>query len=159
MTQPRFYTTTVDAARSAGEIGEMVRKYGATLFQIEYDGAGEPSAIAFTVHVEEIGADVPVKLRAQTDALAGRLRAGKYRYDADARRAQAHRVAWRQLRALVEMQLELVANGVVAFEEVFFHGILAEGGKRLVDVFHEEPQRFLPGAERSVIALPSGTHD
>ena len=158
MTQPRFYTTTVPAAKSAAEIGEIVRKYGAKLFQVEYNDEGEPEALAFTVHVASIGADVPVQLRAQTDALCKRLTENSNLYvTSDAQRRRAHRVAWRQMKALVEMQLELVENGVVPFEDVFFHGILAEGGKRLVDVFHEEPSRFLPGAERSVIALPSGS--
>ena len=159
MTQPRFYTTTIPAHKSASEIGETVRKYGARRFQLEYDREGEPSAVAFGMEVPGFDREVPVRLQAQIDGLTDRLydeRSARSRKSREECRGQALRIAWRQLKAQVELTLELVENGVRPFHEAFMADILLEGGVRLADEFLRQSSHLLPPPEENVIALPVG---
>lgn len=159
MTQPMFYSTKIPAHKSAIEIGEMVRKYGARRFQLEYDTEGEPSTVAFGMEVPGFEREVPVRLQAQirglTDRLYGELsdRSSKTLVDCQ---AQALRIAWRQLKAQVALTLELVENGVRPFHEAFMADILLEGGVRLADEFMKQSSHLLPPPEENVIALPVG---
>lgn len=124
MTNPRFYTTTVAAEKTAFEIASLLRKYGARDFHLSYDEDGEPDAVAFTMAVPNLGL-VPVRFRPKIDGVARRLpkkgrRGGRKELDID----QARRTAWRQVCTLIEMQLEAVENGVRAFHELFLSDIV-----------------------------------
>lgn len=158
--KPKFYTTSIDASKTAGEIGETLRKYGARRYQVEFDDSGDPVGLAFAMVVDRLGVEVPVQLTAQIGALMARMKdegvLPNRASDADYRR-QATRTAWRQLKAWVELSMEMVENGVKPFHEVFMADVLLEGGVRLVDRFEEESGRLLPEpTEAKVIALPSG---
>jgi hypothetical protein len=88
------------------------------------------------------GAVFPVRFEAQIDQLEKRV---------DGDRKQARRTAWRQLKHLVEAQIELVENGVRGLHEVFMADILVpdgEGGQdRLADRFSDTSGERLLGQE------------
>lgn len=164
MTTPRFYTSSIEPSKTAAQIGEILRQHGATRFQIEWDAGGEASAIQFAMDVPTLSIEVPVRLTAQRDALAQRMcdeqilpkRCGWEDY-----RAQGRRTAWRQLKAWVEMCMEMVENGVKPFHEVFMADVLMEGGVRLVEQFEQHAGRLLPSPleDRKVIELPAAQGD
>lgn len=153
---PRFYTTSIDAAKTANEIGEIVRQYGARLYGVEFTDNGEPEGLHFVMEVPAVG-EVPVLLQAQVEGLARRL---------DGDREQARRVAWRQLKSYVEMTLELVENGVKQFHEVFLGDVVLDSGRRIAEEIehsgrlpspHRDDQdgaRSLPGG-REVGSAPT----
>ncbi len=135
MADPRFHTTKIAAAKTATQIGDVVRKYGARSFSVEFDEGAEPVAVQFVMHVPEIGF-VPVQMRARIDSLAERLpQIGKSRYNKEPDVARARRVAWRQLLTLIEMQLELVENGVREFHEMFLADVVTDDGTTLAERF------------------------
>lgn len=137
---PRFYTTSIPAGRTASEIGEIVREYGARRYQVEFDDAGEPVGLGFTMEVPAIGS-VPVLLKAQIEGLARRL---------DGDRDQARRVAWRQLKSYVEMTLELVENGVKEFHEVFLGDVVMDSGRRISEEIERSGRLPAPPEENDV---------
>ena len=133
--QPKFWTTRISAGQTASEIGEVLRKHGAKRYMVEWDKDGDPVAIQFGMLVPGLGVEVPVRLAAQTEAIAKRLN-GDY--------ARAWRVAWRQLKAWVEVSMELVANGVKPFHETFMSDVvIGDGGERVTDMFEREATRLL----------------
>jgi hypothetical protein len=135
MGSPRFHTTSIAAAKSATQVGEIVRKYGARSFSVEFDEDGEPVAVQFVMRVPEVGF-VPVQMRARIDGLADRLpKIGQSRRHKEPNWTQARRVAWRQLLTLIEMQLELVENGVRDFHEMFLADVVTDDGTTLAERF------------------------
>lgn len=145
---PRFYTTSIDAAKTANEIGEIVRQYGARRYGVEFTDDGEPEGLHFTMDIPAVG-EVPVLLKAQVEGLARRL---------DGDREQARRVAWRQLKSYVEMTLELVENGVKQFHEVFLGDVVLDSGRRISEEIEEAgriPSPHPPESNGSR-ALPGG---
>jgi hypothetical protein len=140
--KPRFHSTTVDAGKTAMQIGQTLQKYGAASFTVMFEDS-EPSGIAFSMDVPGVGV-VPVQVRARVDELAERLRRKVRNRRSEPDHTHARRVAWRQLQMLIEMQLELVQNGVRQFHEMFMADILGEDGRTVGDLFLES-QGLLPG--------------
>lgn len=71
--RPRFWTTTISAGKTASEIGELIRKYGCKRYMVEWDDDGDPLALQFWMKAPNIEQEIPVSLRAQTDAILRRL--------------------------------------------------------------------------------------
>lgn len=138
---PRYWSTEVPASKSAAETAELIREHGASSITAHYSAGGEPSGISFVMEVPDLGL-VPVHLMAESEALERRLRnAGRSLKSSYA--TQARRVAWRQLKGLVELQLETVANGVKPFHSMFLADIMREDGQTIGDWIGQEHQ--IPG--------------
>lgn len=152
--KPRFYTTKKDAAASANEIGERVRKYGAKQFGVRFGDDGEPVALHFIVDVDGVG-EVPVQLEAQVEALTDRLDTHRSRKSRKAHRRQAMKIAWRQLLAYVEMMLEMVENGMKPFHEAFMSDVVIWDGsehRRLGEVYRDAGGKLLPPGRETIDA-------
>lgn len=146
--RPRFATTKIAAGKSANEIGGLVAEHGARAFGVRFDDQRRPVALHFVMSVPEVG-EVPVKLNLQIDGLYKRLykeprkklNAKEIERKKMATREQAIRVAWRQMKAHVEMSLEMVENGLKPFHEAFMADVMirAEDGSclRLGDAYHQ----------------------
>ena len=134
--KPRFWTTQVKADKSATEICDILRKHGARKYAIEFDSLGHPVAVSFSVVMEGLDVEtlIPIRLVAQTDAILKRL-ANTRTWD---KRARAHNIAWRQLKAWVEISLELHANRVKPMHEVFLGDVMLDHGQRMAEVFESQ---------------------
>jgi hypothetical protein len=134
------YTTKIPAAKTAGEIQEVIRYHGAKAVLTEYGDAGEIVAISFKV---ETGHGLlPFPLPVNTGAVLAVLKkqfptwnkkasgtAGE-KQEAE-RSAQAERVAWRILKTWVEAQMALLETEMVTIEEIFLPYLVVNGGKTL----------------------------
>lgn len=156
MTNPRFYTTSKDAVRTANEIGETLAKYGAKQYSLSFDsvdGIRQPTGLHFIMEVPDVG-EVPVELKAQVEGIVRRLNSNRSTRGISAHRKQAYRVAWRQLLAYVEMMLEMVKNDMKPFHEAFMADVLIHrgGGEwlRLGEAYREA---------RGQLSLPAPTID
>lgn len=117
--QIKYQNTTVDASRSAGHIAELVRKYGGSRFEQQWDEYGQLVGIRFAIRDDRLG-EVPVILRAQTETITAILDdAAPKSWDADRVLAQAHRIAWRQLKDFVEQALLAVRTGLFPLAAAF----------------------------------------
>ena len=97
------YTTTVAAEKTVGEIQRLLSKNGARSIQVDYDGDGEPIALAFQVQTDIglRGYCLPANIDAVHKTLTLQWNRGKV-----ARRFvtkdQASRVGWRILKDWTE---------------------------------------------------------
>lgn len=152
------YTTTISAAKSIGEIQEMLVKAGARSILLNYDG-GAPSAIKFLVPTGfgELGYALP----ANTDAVWQTLRVQGNRRDGNGRRLvperlitkeQAQRVAWRIVKDWLEAQLAIIETGMVRIEQVMLPYQVVEDERTVYDVLAEGNLQLPPGLKLK--ALP-----
>lgn len=144
---PRYHSTTIAPARTAAQLGEILTKYGVSSYTIHLGGDREPVGVSFTMPVAALGdMGVPVTLSPRIDELARRLPKMGTRYNKEVDWERAKRVGWRQLMALIELQLEAVDTGLREFHELFLADIMQEGGKTVGQLFVEQSGKLLgPG--------------
>jgi len=123
--------TDVPVSRSVDQIRQLVERFGAAEFGIQYDpGSGEPVAVSFRIKDVSIGQFLPVALRAPADAIYKALesRRSQHRWLTDANRAtirqQARRVAWRNLHDFVRASLIGVQTGIMSLGEAFMASLV-----------------------------------
>lgn len=115
----KYWETKVTAAKSASEVLDLLVRYKAERTTIEWDGAGNPLAVAFAIRDAQAGV-IPVRLVARTaDVKAALRKMGKYPKDED----HVRRIAWRHLRDLIEQQLLSVHLGMSSLVETFFANV------------------------------------
>lgn len=118
----RFYSTKVDPARSLSEVAELLRKYGAQRFEQVWE-AGRTVAVRFNLPVPEAElGHMAVVLKPRTEELARKLWDVHGIDDPD----QVDRVAWRQLKGVLEGILLAVDTGMFSVPELFLG--MAEAG-------------------------------
>lgn len=123
----KYESTTIDPTQSAAEIAALVQKYGGSRFEMMWDEFARLVGIRFAIRHERLG-EVPVRLMAQIENVTAyvlaakpwnrRMRRRAEQYKADVR-AQAYRIAWRQLRDFVEQSLLAVETGLFPLHEAF----------------------------------------
>jgi len=134
LSEPRFYTTNVSPEQSLGEIQALLRKYGARRFGTEWSGEGVAS-VHFNLPVPEAEGMMNVVLRPKLDAVrkkmtrtpGGRIRRG-------INTAQVERVAWRQMKAILEGMLLAADTGMFSAGQVFMGMAETDDGQPLWDV-------------------------
>ena len=134
MSEPRFYTTTVSPEESLGEIQALLRRYGARRFGTEWTEDGVAS-VHFNLPVPEADGMMNIVLRPKIDAVrkkmsltpGGRLRVG-------IKQAQVERVAWRQMKAILEGMLLAADTGMFSAGQVFMGMAETDDGEPLWDV-------------------------
>lgn len=141
------YTTTIDPAKTIGEIQRCLVGIGARQFLVEYGDAGIPVRVCFAIKTAfgERSFRLPANLAAVEKTLADQARRKKVaRKFATA--DQAARVAWRILKDWVEAQAAIVETGMVSPDEVFLPYMI-DGTGRTVYQFMREAQMALPAPE------------
>jgi hypothetical protein len=126
-------TTKIPVFKTASEVQDILRRSGAQHIAMEYGADQSIRAMRFTFPID--GQVVSFELPVRVAALMPKLRNDK---------AQAERVAWRQLLRWVEAQLAMIEVGMVKPAEVYTpyrvmpdgrllgEALLAQGGNRLL---------------------------
>lgn len=138
---PRFYTTSKSGAQFVSEIMSLLMEFGAESFHVQ-NVDGKVSAIAFQA------GGVAYQVAPNVDGVRRRLEDVGRSYV-----EKAEAVAWAQLRAWVELQLEMIESGVVTAPEAFGGFALTSGGRTVAAMIQERRGELLPGESR---LLPSG---
>lgn len=131
------YTTEIAAEKTIGEIYSMLSRSRVQQIRSDYDGAGNVTAISFSVQTSHgvIPFLLPINVRAAAAVLnkqvQARLIPRKYLNDV----AQARRVAWRIVRQWLEAQLALVSLDMAKIEEVFLPYAQNSEGRTVFEVF------------------------
>jgi len=138
------YTTSIEAAKTVGEIHRILAKHGAKAILTSYTDGGQIEALSFQILTPsgEIGIRLPIDPDAVLKVLTNQNRMGKVpnRY---VNRAQAVRVAWRIVKDWVEAQLALLETEMVRIEQIFLPYIITNDGRVLFERMAE--QKFLLG--------------
>lgn len=149
MPQQTLYmeTTQVPALKTAGEIQALLVQAGARQIAMQYGPAQQIIGMAFTLDVQ--GQIVPFSLPVRVEPVFQYLlKKGKNRYRVADTKAQAERVAWRQLLRWIQAQLALIQTGMVETAEVFMPYISTQAGRTMFEVFREQGLKALPAPEQ-----------
>jgi hypothetical protein len=142
-------TTEVAPERTAAEIRVELVKGGASKIMEEY-AVGRIVAVTFAVNVD--GTDLPFRLPVRPEpifkVLQKRRTQKPWRREEIAKleqsdRAQAERIAWRQIYRWVQAQLALCTTGMVTVQEVFFP-YLSNGTQSVYEIACQSGFKALP---------------
>ena len=138
------YTTSITVEKTIAEIERILAMHGASAIQKQYDGAGNPTALAFKVKAPEgeVPFMLPMNALAIHQVLQNQVKAKKIRKgyaDMD----QARRVGWRILLSWIEAQMAIIETEMVTIEQVFLPYIVTGTGKTIYERFIEGPSKFM----------------
>lgn len=142
------YTTSIESAKTAGEVLQLLAKKGASTGTLIFED-GEPSGAAFScmVNSQLVNFNMPLKWRGVLKVMQ---RDSKIPRSAKNER-QARRVAWRILKDWVMAQIAMIESGNAEFAEVFLPYAVNEEGKTLFQVMQEQPRALLGNAEPKLL--------
>lgn len=132
------YSTTIQAAKTVGEIERCLVKHGAREILKNYDDDGQIEALSFIAKTSE--RDIPFRLPVNADAVLRIL----HRQNIPTRykdKPQAIRIAWRIVKDWVEAQMAILETEMVKMEQVFLPYIVTDSGATLFEVI--EGKHFL----------------
>ncbi len=132
-------TTQVSAEKTAAEITNALVKAGARQISTDYGDSGRPIGLRFVLLIENFPVvfALPVRIDPVFKHINGRRNYPSSHAAND--RAQAERVAWRQLLRWVQAQLAMIETGMVQPQEVFLPYLLHAGsGQTLFEFFKGE---------------------
>lgn len=136
-------TTEIAPERTAGEISALLVGTGAREISMQYE-AGKITGIRFTLDIAGAGRvhfAMPVRVEPIYQILVKRSRSTWLSDDEKRKRAQAERVAWRQLLRWTQAQLAMIDVGMVAAREVFLPYALDHSGRTLFEYFDTLTQK------------------
>lgn len=126
---PYAARTHVAADRSRAEIERILTRYGATGFI--YGWEGPRAIIAFRMHDRHVKFLLPMPDKADVSRTPqGRTRRGGA---LDLAHQQEVRRRWRALTLAVKAKLEVVASGIVGFDDEFLPYIVMPDGKTVAE--------------------------
>lgn len=127
----KYETTEVSAHKSAREIQDLCRKYGAKRVETRYVD-GQIETIRFILRTE-LG-DMPVLVRAPSEKVYQLFRKHRPRGNAIRQRKQAHKIAWRHMKDLTEQRLLAAFVNIEDPAEAFMAHIEQEPGTTTGDL-------------------------
>lgn len=142
-------TTDVPAERTASEISALLIQAGARQIATDYD-AGKIRGLRWTMRVPA-GGDLLFAMPVRVEPIFKLLyqRASSFvDHEREARlRAQAERVAWRQLFRWTQAQIAMVQAGMAEASEVFLPYWLPTGGDSLFQLLKGSQFKALPAPQ------------
>lgn len=142
-------TTKIAPERTAAEISALLVGAGAREISMQYE-AGKITGIRFTLDIAgggQVHFAMPVRVEPIYQILVKRIRSTWLSGEEKKRkRAQAERVAWRQLLRWTQAQLAMIDVGMVAAREVFLPYALDHSGRTLFEYFDTEGMKLLAAA-------------
>lgn len=143
----RYYSTSVAVEQSMQEVAGLLREYGAQRFEQVWE-AGRTVAIRFNLPVPEARFGfMPVVLRPQVDGLAYAL---QERHNIDDPE-QVERVAWRQLKGILEGILMAADTGMFSTAQVLLGMAETPSGETLWEQMQRRETLALPAPRDSEI--------
>jgi hypothetical protein len=143
------YTTSVEAAKSIGEITSILSRFGARSIITDYDDNGNVSGIGFVILIE--GSPLSIRLPCNVEGVYDALRAAKGVPNRSKTRLQARRVAWRILKDWLEAQLALYQIGQAEMAQVLMPYAIDSEGRTAYQMFKEGHMKQLAAAPDNVV--------
>lgn len=143
------YTTSVEAAKSIGEITGILSRFGARTITTDYDDNGNVSGLCFVILIE--GLPLSIRLPCNVDGVYASLEGAKGVPKRLISRLQARRVAWRILKDWLEAQLALYQVGQAELGQVLMPYAIDSEGRTAYAMFKESHVRQLNAAPDNVV--------
>ena len=152
----KSWDTKVPAERSSAELASLLQRYGARGFTVSVNYEQGTILVGFTMPRSwQVKTDESVDVRLMVSfaeverRLSGIAAFANRRYSRGSawQRAQAERVAWRQMILFVESGLNAAAIGIQSIEEAFFaHTVLEGTNARVIDLVQAHRKQLTAGA-------------
>lgn len=142
------YTTTIEAAKTATQIQDILARHGARAVLMNYDGQGQVVALSFQVQTPS--GIIPIRLPVDPDAVLRVLERQWQKSQVPhsyVNRPQATRIAWRILKDWVEAQMAILETEMVRMEQIFLPYMTTKSGQTVYEVM--VGRHFLLGEGRS----------
>lgn len=134
------YTTSIESAKTAGEIQSILARKGANAIAIDYV-SGEPSALTFRLKIE--AQEISFRLPCNWEGVYRVMCADRKVERRLKSQQQAKRVAWRIVKDWVIAQIAIIESGQARTEEVFLPYALTANGQTLFQRIATDPSRLL----------------
>jgi hypothetical protein len=147
-------TTSTAVSKSKADIEKMLRRYGASAFNVTQDFASRRSSVSFVLPNDpsNASAQVPIRLHVETQRVA-KLLHGKNKTLTVAQLEQAERVAWRNLALWIDAALSAASIGMQTITEAFFaHTVVGVDGERMIDLVGAHQKALGSGVQRLLTA-------
>jgi len=128
--------TEIATEKTAAEIQQVLVASGARQIVADYGPQGNINGLRFVIEAQ--GMLLAFALPVRVEPLVKQLRGD---------RAQAERVAWRQLLRWVQAQMAMIEVGMVRAEEVYAPYMLQRDGRTLFELLAEAQFKALPAPE------------
>ena len=140
------YSTTISVDKTVGEIQGLLARRGARSILVDYDGQGNPTAIAFMIPTRfgDRGFRLPANIEAVWKVLTKQHQQGKVQRRFTTRE-QAARVGWRIVKDWLEAQVAIIETEMVTIEQVFLPYMQVKNGQTLYQVMQESRFRLTMG--------------
>ncbi len=145
-------TTEIAPEKTAAEITSLLVAAKARQISLDYDESGTLCGLRFLLVIEQT--PMPFKLPVRTEPVFKLINGrrdvwGAYGQSSmrEKDRAQAERVAWRQLLRWIQAQLAMIETGMVKTEEIFLPYLQEKNGRTVYEVFAETRFKALPAPE------------
>lgn len=140
------YTTKVSVEKTATEIMQYLVKHGARSASLESDGNGNVTGVAFLFRTS--AGEYPFRMVPRIDGVYKVLEEAYKKRIVQGRfvtEEQAGRVAWRNLKALIEAQIAAIECEIVSFDELFLGQlVVGDRGQTLHQLFVAKQLPMLP---------------
>jgi hypothetical protein len=138
------FTTSIDPNKTCAECQRMLAKAGASQIMVEFNGTGDPVALAFsiqTVHGPR-QFQLPANAEAVSRVLVRQKVAARYRTP-----EQAHRVSWRILKDWLAAQLAILETEMVLLDQIFLPFMLDPNGVSVYELYADNQLALGRGTE------------
>lgn len=149
----KAHTTSTAVSKSKADVEKMLRRYGASAFNVTQDFTTRRSSVSFVLPNDpgNASAQVPVRLHVEAQRVA-RLLYGSKTFTL-AQLDQAERVAWRNLVLWIDAALSAASVGMQTITEAFFaHAVVGVDGERMIDLVEKHQQQLGSGVQRLLTA-------
>ena len=142
------YTTSIEAAKTVGEIQGILAGHGATSILTDYATDGTVKALSFKVTTPQgnVAIRLPIDPSAVLKVLTRQSSLGRVpkRY---LTHTQAVRVAWRIVKDWVEAQMAILETEMVKMEQIFLPYVITQSGRTLYEVMVDHHFQLKEGKE------------
>jgi len=135
------YTTSISAEKTAGEVNRILAKSRVASTSTHYDATGQPEGVSFVLNTPHGPREF--RLPVNVDGVHAIMKADRSLTPKMRERDHAAKVAWRIAKDWVEVQLALVAAGMVTIDEVMLPYLLTPNGNTVYGNYKEREQSAL----------------
>lgn len=139
------YTTTIDVAKTMGEIQSALARRGVTRISTLFDQDGIAAGIAFTMHTEYGPREFELPVR--TSGVLAAMKSDQKVPRGKCTPEQAARVAWRIAKDWLEAQSALIDAQLATLDEVMFPYMVDGRGQTAFQVFRGAQLELTTGDE------------
>lgn len=136
------YSTSIDVAKTYGEIVTILTRVKARAVMSEYSESGQMTHVSFRIQGK--GDDIiSYRLPANVDGVLYAMQQDKKVPNSNCTFDQAERTAWRILKDWIRAQMAIYEAGIASMEQLFLPHMQTDNGSTVYERYQANPQILL----------------